>query len=252
MKRLTNVFVTMDPIVVKERFANKVEKDGEQIAEAVGQLRGKKQELKRDIDAQQKQIDDTKAEAVVLEKKITAGAQHLRGDFVIRSHRIASTEQTLKTLMGLYEMVSAHLVMAEKFHERAKIEVGMLRESVKNDRIRRNATESSYKAMGAMRGFIAMSESRELFNMAIEEDNKQHFERLGEIEQFMRDSKDIIVSGDIANEQAEATAMAKVKEWEERSQKLLNGPTVSATQQIDQKIKTATQNSDYVSMFDKL
>ncbi len=252
MKKLTGIFVTMDPIVVKERFALKIAKDAEELAQAVGQLRGKQKELKRDIDVNQKQIDDTQAEAVSLEKKIAAGANHLKGEFVLRSHRIASTEQTLKTLMNLYEMISAHLAMAEKFHERAKIEVGMLRESVRNDRIRRNATESSYKVMGVMKGFIAMSESRELFNMAIEEDNKQHFERLGEIEQFLRDSKDIIVSGDIANEAAEASALAKVKEWEERSHKLLNGPSVSATKQIDQRIKTATQNSDYVSMFDKL
>lgn len=253
MKKLTNVFVTMDPIVVKERYAEgKVAKNVNELQQAVGQLRGKQKELKRGIDIHQQQLDETQTEAVLLEKKISAGAQHLKSEFVLRSHRVGSLEQTLKTLMGLYEMVSAHLAMAEKFHQRAIVELGILRESVKNDRIRRDATESSYKVMGIMKGFIAMSESRELFNLAVEEDNKHHFERIGEIEQFLRDSKDIIVSGDIQNERLEASAMSKVKEWEERSQKLLQSPPVSATQQIDQRIQSASKDSDYVSLFDKL
>lgn len=255
MKKLTNVFVTIDPILVKEKYAEKLEGDLASMKESIGHLRGKKRDLKNKLENTTQQITATQQEAVLINKKVAAGDEHMKGQFVLRSRRIGRQEKTLVTYKELYAQISSQLAMMEKIHEASVIMCQDLRESVISDRERRDAIETSYKLLSSSRKFIETTRERELFDMAVEADNRDYFEKLGEIEQFMQDSQELITTTDLQNGLYEASALEKVKDWEQRSQKLLSDTKFrvpTGVEEIDDEIQTAVAQGRGMSLFEKL
>lgn len=259
MRKLTEFVVMLDPITIMESYVSSLKKNLKEISEGLGSLRGQAKELERTIRETAEDLEKSQSLAVEAHRRVQGGSADMRTAFMLQSRKAGRLEQSSVTYQGLLSRIKGHISVMEKVQEAANFMVEDIQDTVKEEKKKRTMIGASFKAMNAARRILATNEQRELYDMALEANAKDYYSKLGEIEQFMEDSKHFINTMDLQNGVYEADALAKLQEWEQRSQGLLTGGTgatkflVSAPPKQDYASEdevTVTKTSKYPTLFD--
>jgi membrane-associated HD superfamily phosphohydrolase len=134
-------------------------------------------------------------------------------------------EQVTLTFQGLLNEIRKQIAIAEKIKEASKYMIADINDTIEVETEKREEIRASYKAMNAARRILAKDKDREMYDLALESTTRDYANKLGEITQFLDDSKDFINTMDLENGAADEASLSKLKEWETRSANLLEGGT---------------------------
>ncbi len=242
MRKLTEFVVLLDPIAIMESYVATLRKNLEGIEKGLASLKGQARELENIIRETASQLKQSQSLAVEAHKRAQGGASNMKAAFLLQSRKAGRLEQSNVTYQGLLNRIKGHIAVMEKVQAAANLMAEDIKDTVQHEKKKRQMITASFKAMNAAKRILAASEQRALYDMALEANTKDYYNKLGEIEQFMTDSQAFIDTMDLQNGVYEADALAKLEEWDKRSQTLLEGGTGTTKYRVD-----PNQEHDYAA-----
>lgn len=219
MKRITRVFVEIDPIAIMETYIDTLKERYQEITDSLKGLRDQRQSL---TDAIKDKTTAYNQSFTKMNKATEVGgpANKLQIQFEARE------QKRIETSAGKYQELLNKIVLliglSEKFQQASLYMVKDIEATVDDQKQQRKMVTSAYKAMTASRRILQGGKDRELFDLALEVQKDQYFNMMGEIEQFWNDSQSFINGMDLENGIAQDEATAKLAEWDQRSAQLLD------------------------------
>jgi hypothetical protein len=221
MKKITQAFVDIDPIVIMEGYREDCDSNIEDITSSIGSLVGQEKKMVKKIEDAHKGIEESMERASFAKKKL--GEEGMKAQLAISINKAGMLEESSVTYQGLLNDLRTHIAIAKKMKESAVFIRAKIDNTITIEKDKRDAIRDSYKVMVSARRIIQGNAQRELYDMAAESLAKDFYSKMGEIQQFMDDSKEIILTMDLDKGIVEEKTLAKLKEWEKRAESLMGG-----------------------------
>lgn len=228
MKKITGIFINIDPIAILESYVEDLESKYTEIVKSLSMLRKQKQNMQELIKLKSDAYDTSMKMAQRASKD--AG---MKVEVKLQSRKAGRLQKSTMTYQGLFNKLQAHIALTEKIQEASRFMIEDIKDTVEEEKEKRKTIRESYKAMAASRRILMAGKDSEMYDLALENVKDDYFAKLGEIEQFMEDSKSFVNSMDLQNGVYEEDAMAKLDEWEKRSAALLEGGSGKTKFRVD-------------------
>ena len=237
MRAITGIFVTIDPIGILKNYVDDLSKNLKKMSKQIGGLRGQMRSLKTIIETNTKEINNNLQLASVAQKQ---GKQQQ----VILSTRKAAR---LKESNGKYEKLHGKMEVMHRILTKMYQNSEILLEDTK-DQVQ--LKEQEYKAMTASHSAMksAMSvisgdpDKRAMFDQALEHIADDVAGKVGEMEQFMDMSSNVMSSIDLQNGVFEEQGMKMLQEMEKQSSMLLEEGTLDLNAPVATPEKRSTSS----------
>lgn len=218
MRKLTNFFVTIEPIAVLRikisEFNKSIEKMGDQISKLTAEI----QKVDRQMMNIKKEHDDTLARAQVAKKN----GDNMRASS--EAAMLADYDAFYKELAFMRKKLEKLSSMLKKLKNAAMITVDQLTRKVDLEETRAKAIRGGYNAMQEAKSVLSGNSSqREMFDMAMEALVDEVEGKLASINDFMESSAGALDTIDLNNQVAMEKGMMKLEEIEKRGDTLLLG-----------------------------
>lgn len=223
MRWLTSFIVELDPIGMMRSAVKELKQKLLLIKKALGSLRGQAQSLEELITDKAKEHDHSMSLAAEARKR--GDQKGMKMQMQLQARKANRAEQSSLTYQGLLNKIRRHIALMEKIEEASNFMIADMDDTIDEESKKREMIHASYKAMTAAKAILAASKQRELYDMALEANVKDYYSKLGEIQQFMEDSQQFINTVDLENAACDTNTLAKLDEWEKRSESLLEGGT---------------------------
>lgn len=223
MKWVTRRFVEIDPIAILNIYVESLKENLESIKKSLGDLRGQARSLTDKIRETATRLEKSMNMAAQAQARLKDGQKGMKSELILQSRKAGRLEKSGVTYQGLLNKLNAHIAVTEKIKEAAEFMVADIEDTVEEETEKRKMIQASHKAMSASKRILQGNQQRELYDMAMESITTDYYNKLGEIEQFMEDSQHFINTMDLENGVFEEDALAKLDEWQQRSESLLEG-----------------------------
>lgn len=224
MRWVTGKFVEIDPIGIMMSYIDELIGKRENMSESRDNLKGQLINLKRQIKENEGVYNQSMAEASVAQK------QGLTPQFRVAAAQAGRMEkQNNETLIPLRTQMEAHMAALDKYYEVTGIVIDDMKNEVNARKIERKMMLASHTAMkAAMQILNGGTDSREIFDQAMEFVVEDFGAKMGMIDSFIEDSKGFVQGIDLQNGVFEATAMAKLADWDVKADNILSGKSKRA------------------------
>lgn len=228
MKKITGIFINIDPIAILETYVETLKDKYEEIKKSLAMLRKQKHSLQESIRNKTEMLEHSMKMAEQAKKhgKMTS-------ELRLQARKAGRLEKSAMTYQGLLNKLNSHIALTEKIAEASNFMIEDISDTVQEEKEKRATIRESYKAMDASRRILMAGKDSEMYDLALENVKDDYFQKLGEIEQFMQDSQSFINTMDLQNGVYEADALAKLEEWEQRSASLLEGGSGKTKYRVD-------------------
>jgi hypothetical protein len=221
MRWLTSLVINIDPISILEGYVEELKKKFGEISSALASLRAQSRELTQLIQTKTSHYEHSMN--LAKEARDHGAQAGMKTQFAIQSRKAGRLEKTALTYQGLLNKIKAHIALMEKVQEASKYMIADIEDTVEEETEKRKTIRASYRAMAASKAILQADKDREMYDLALSNVQSDYFNKLGEIDQFMEDSKDFINTMDLENGIADLDAMAKLEAWDQRASSLLEG-----------------------------
>lgn len=261
-RALTQVVINIDPISILEGYVGELKKKYGEITTALASLRAQARELTQLI--QTKTAGYEHSMNLAKEARDHGAQQGMKTQFAIQSRKAGRLEKTALTYQGLLNKIKAHIALMEKVQEASKYMIADIEDTVEEEKEKRKTIRASYRAMAASKAILQADKDREMYDLALSNVQTDYFNKLGEIDQFMEDSRDFINTMDLENGIADLDAMAKLEAWDKRASNLLEGGSgktkfrvgadspLGRVDELDAEEATEPKRQSFAKLFDKL
>lgn len=236
MRKITGAFVEIDPIGIMKSYIEDLKGKRDIMNEAIGKLSGQIQLCKKQVD--QNDIDYERSMSMAKVAKDQANTSV----FTVQSRQAGRLEKLNKeSLRPLLMQMEMHQKLLKKYHEVTGTVIDDLGNEVKSQQMQRDMMKASYGAMSAAKRILnGGTDQRELFDQAMEYTVNDYGMKMGEIENFIENSRPFVEGLDIQNGVYEAEAMAKFEAWGNKADSILLGN--SKQQILEQTISISPLN----------
>lgn len=224
MRKITGAFVEIDPIGIMKSYIQDLTGKRETMADSIARLRGEIKKCEAQVNS-----NDSDYEREMMKAKV-AKDQEKTSAFTVASRQAGRLEAlNKKSLRPLLAQMQAHLRALMKYYEVTGTVIDDLSNEVKAQQMQREMIQSSYSAMSTAKKILnGGTDQRELFDQAMEYVVNDYGMKMGEIENFMENSKGFIEGIDLENGVYEAEALAKLTAWERDAESILLGNSKTA------------------------
>jgi hypothetical protein len=219
MRSLTGWFVEIDPIGIMKSYIEDLQKKRETMREAKDKLNGQIKALETKI------ADNDKGYTNAMNLASAAKQRENGAQFQVQARQAGRLEKLNKESFGpLLAKMQLHQRALNKYFEVTGIVIEDLNNEVSAREIERKMILASYSAMKAAAAIInGGTNEKELFDQATEFVAMDYAMKLGEIENFMENSKGFVDGIDVQNGVFESEALKKLEAWENNSDSILFG-----------------------------
>lgn len=248
MRALTGMFVEIDPIGIMRNYIGESKKKREAMSDSIGRLRGQIRLCEKNINENKKTYDEAIQQFKVAKEQGKDAAATLASRQLERMSNM--NEQHLKPIHS--QMVN-HLTALSKYYEATEVIILDMEQEVEAQHKLREMMKASHSAMSLAKKIMRGGEERELYDMALESAVVDFGMKLGEIENFMENSKGFIEGLDIQNGVADAKAAERLREWEAKAESAVFGN--GKRQLLEHKpvegfVMPSASNVDYVELIE--
>lgn len=254
MRKLTSIFVTIDPIGILENYVDDLEKNLRKMSEQIGNLRGQIRKLKTLLTENNDQIEQN----LLLAQK--AKEKGIQNQMVLASRKAARLKDTNEKYEALLQKLEILYRVLTKMYQNSEILLEDTRDQVKHKKEERKAIRASHSAMkSAMNVISGDADKRAMFDAALEEIADDVANKVGEMEQFMEMSSNFMESVDLQQGIFEEEGLRMLEEWEKQSTLLLMGGDRAGSETLDLdeprkqpelREREADDDSSYSQLFD--
>ena len=218
MRKLTGMFVTIDPIGILKNYVDDLQGNLEKMGKQIGNIRGQMRKLKTLVKENEEQINQN----LLLAQK--AKEKGIQNQMVLASRKAARLKETNAKYTALHTKLEILYRVLTKMYQNSEILLEDTKDQVKLKEEERKAIRASHSAMkSAMSVISGNSDQRALFDAALEQIADDVAAKVGEMEQFMEMSSSFMDSVDLQNGVFEEQGMKMLEEWEKKSTLLLMG-----------------------------
>lgn len=255
MRKITGAFVEIDPIGIMKSYIEDLRGKRSTMEESIGKLRGQIAVCEKQVNA-----NDIEYERQMATVKV-ARDQNKQSALTVASRQAGRLEKLNKeSLKPLLLQMQVHLKALMKYYEVTGTVIDDLGNEVKAQEMQRRMIQESHSAMStAKKILMGGTDQRELFDQAMEYVVNDYGMKMGEIENFIENSKGFVEGLDLQNGVYEADALKKLQEWENKADSILLGN--SKAQMLEQTINAsyinngigapAAQSFDYSQLLNK-
>ena len=223
MRWVTGMLIEIDPIAIMRTFVKDLRANMEDLKKSLGDLKGQQRLLEERIRSTVAEYETNMKMAQQARQNIDKAG--MRGALRVYSRKAGRRQESQVTYQGLLNRIKAHIALTEKIQQASALMIEDIEDTVQEETEKRRMIRSSHKAMTASKRILAANEQREMYDRALETVTQDYYTKLGEIEQFMEDSKHFVTTMDLQNGVYEEEALLRLEEWDKRSEALLSGGT---------------------------
>ena len=219
MRSITGWFVEIDPIGIMKSYIEDLVSKREIMDASRSKLKGQIQVLQRKINDNTAGYDKAMSMASIAQQKGNTAA------LTVNSRQAGRLERLNKESFGpLLAQMQLHARALDKYYEVTGTVIEDLKNEVDARKTEREMILASYSAMSAAKKILqGGTNEKELFDQAMEFVVNDFGMKMGEIEQFMENSRGFVEGLDMQNGVYEADALKKLQAWEAKADSILLG-----------------------------
>ena len=219
MRKITGAFVEIDPIGIMKSYIEDLVKKRGTMEESIGKLRGQISVCEKQVNLNDSEYERQMATFKVAKDKNMSSAATVASRQAGRLERL--NKESLKPLLL---QMQVHLKALNKYYEVTGTVIDDLGNEVKAQEMQRKMIMESHSAMStAKKILMGGTDQKELFDMAMESVVNDYGMKMGEIENFIENSKGFVEGLDLQNGVYEEQALKKLQEWENKADSILLG-----------------------------
>jgi len=252
MRKITGIFVTIDPIGILKNYVSDLEKNLRKMGKQIGGIKGQMRKLKTMVTENNKTIEENLA--------IAKKAKQMNNEkaMVLSTRKAARLKETNGKYVALHKKMSVLYRVLTKMYSNSEILLEDTKDQVKVKEQERKAIRSSHSAMKSAMSIIKGDpDRRAMFDQAMEGIADDVANKVGEMEQFMDMSSEFMDSIDLQNGVFEEKGLRMLEEYEKKSTLLLLGGAESSDTldlddmpTIEKQTRSGSGSSEYEGMFD--
>ena len=218
MRKITQVFVEIDPIGIMQTYVADLEKKlgvmGTRIANLSGLIRACQDEIRKN--------ERIKNQSLLMVKEATrTGKTLVVAEEARQAGRMQEANVTYQDLLAKMQLLYTVLV---KYQEISRFLIKDIQREIDVKKRRKQMTDAAHSAIRAAKSIIKGDpDARAMFDLANEYLANDYAMKIGEIEDFMRMSDSFVSTIDLQNGVYESNAMKTIEEWERRGDSILLG-----------------------------
>jgi len=251
MRGITSLFITIDPIGILKNYISDLESNLKKMGKQIGSLRGQIRKIKTLMQTNNKDIEQN----MLIARK--AKQQGNEKQMLLASRKAGRLKDSNEKYEALHSKMSILYKVLTKMYSNSEILLEDTKDQVKVKEQERKAIRASHSAMkSAMSMMTGDGDKRAMFDQAMEAIADDVANKVGEMEQFMELSSNIMESVDLQNGVFEEQGLKMLEEYEKKSSLLLlggketeDGETLDLNEYQREKEKL-TRDSDYGQLFD--
>lgn len=217
MAWLTNFVIRIDPIgILKDTHQEVLEKIRE-VSRSEGSLREQTRSLEDVIATGDKEMEENWKQMAAAKKAAKDGNKSMGRTAVLAGRQAGRIKQSNVTLNQLLTKLRKFLDITVRMREGAEFAAEDMKQTITVEERKRKAVKAAYRAMSLANQIIKGDKDRELYDMTLEHLNNEHFELIGQIEQFQADQENALNTMDLQNMVFEEDAFAGLEAWENKT-----------------------------------
>jgi hypothetical protein len=228
---LTQWVVDIDPIAIMKTYSRTLKDRYKSLSEALASLREQKRKLTQLLKTKALDYDLSMRRAD--EARKMGGAPGMDTEFSLQARKAGRLEKSSMTYQGLLNTIDAHIARTGKIQEVTRFIMLDIADTIEEESEKRTIITSAFRAMKSAQAILAADRDRELFDMGLESTQKDYFQKLGEIDEFMEDTSSLINGMDLDKNIYSADVMEKLKKWDQRLPSLLEGGSGKTKYRVD-------------------
>lgn len=228
MRKITSIFVTIDPMGILKNYVHDLEKNLKKMGKQIGNLKGQMRNLKNQLSNNNKEIEQNLA--------IARKAKQLGNEkqLVLSTRKAARLKETNQKYISLHGRLAVLYRVLTKMYSNSEILLEDTKDQVKVKEQERKAIRASHGAMkSAMNIIKGDPDKRAMFDQAMQGVADDVANKVGEMERFMEMSSDFMQSIDLQEGIFEEKGLAMLEEYEKKSTLMLLGGTEEQEETLD-------------------
>lgn len=192
MRKITAMFITIDPIGILENYIDEMDAQIAKVAEHTNSLNGQKRKMKNRIESKKQEMEKNLAVASQAQKTGNAHAATLNARSASRA------EDVIRNLNKTYEKIDLLHNVLKNMYEKVKFLRDDTENLVENKKYEYESIKAAHKAMtGAQRLLQGNDSQMAMFEMTMEHIADDIGMKVGEMESFMEMSQDFMTNVDL-------------------------------------------------------
>lgn len=253
MRKITSIFVTIDPIGILKNYISDLEGNLKKMGKQIGGLKGQMRNLKMMVENNNKDIENNLA--------IARKAKQMSNEkqMVLSTRKAARLQETNGKYTALHSKLKVLYRVLTKMYSNSEILLEDTKDQVRVKEQERKAIRASHSAMKSAMSIIKGDpDKRAMFDQAMEGIAEDVANKVGEMERFMEMSSDFMNSIDLQNGIFEEKGMQMLEQYEQQSTLMLLGGSEKVEDTLDlsspraekQSRSEDSSSSDYTNLFD--
>ncbi len=252
MRKITGIFVTIDPIGILKNYVHDMEKNLKKLGKQIGEIKGQMRKLKTIVT--QNNTDIEKNMAIAKQAKKLGDEKQL----ILNSRKAARLKESNGKYVALHKKLSVLYRVLSKMYTNSEILLEDTKDQVRVKEQEAKAIKASHSAMKSAMSIIKGDpDKRAMFDQAMTHIADDVANKVGEMEQFMEMSSDFMNSIDLQNGLFEEKGLKMLEEYEKKSTLMLLGGAEDAEEileldnrELDVEVRKASESDDYDSLFE--
>ena len=218
MRRITAVFVEIDPIGIMQTYVSDLQKKLQNMGQRIESLQGMMRACQEEI-GKNERIKNT---SLLMVKEATrAGKTLVIAQESRQAGRMQQANLTYQDLLSKMQLLYTVLV---KYQEISNFLIKDINREIDVSRRRQQMTNAAYSAIKSAKSILnGDPDAKAMFDMANEYLANDYAMKIGEIEHFVRMSDSFVSTIDLQNGVYQADALRMIEEWERRGESILLG-----------------------------
>lgn len=239
MRKITGMFVEMDPIGILKTYMEKVKGKKEELDTAIGEIRGQRIKLERTYESNKNDYEGSLRNIQSAQKTIQTSSNeaHIRQAKQVNqveSRHVVRLEGILKQQQEQLKRYEFVIEVLKRYSEICDVTILDMDNEIRIREQEREQARSFNKGMSAAFGILkGLPGDQEMYDMSIETLERQYSQQIGEVENFLEITRGIITQADFSDMSATSKAMQLLEDWESKNEDLqLGGKTKKQILQI--------------------
>lgn len=219
MRKFTGAWIEIDPIGIMKSYIDDLTDKRETMNVSIGKLRGQISVCEKQVNQNDAEYNSEMTKFKIATEKKMGSAATVAGRQAMRLEKLNKT-----SLVPLLNQMKVHLKALMKYYEVTGTVIEDLGNEVKAQETQRKLIAESWSAMNTAKKILqGGTDQKEIFDQAMEYVVNDYGMKMGEIENFIENSKGFVEGLDLQNAVFDEEALKKLQEWEHKGDSILLG-----------------------------
>jgi len=218
IRKLTSWFVDLDPIGILKSYIEKLKGKKEELEASVGEIKGQRIELTRSLKKNQEAYESTMSNLEAAKAGLASGdaakqrqAGRIQGVQSKQATRLSAMVETQKAHLKKFDFIVEVLTRYGEVCDDTMLDMD---NEVKYREEERKQARAFKKGMSAAFGILkGLPDDQEMYDMALESLENEYTQKMGEVENALDLTKNVILQADFNDAAALAKADALLNKW---------------------------------------